>query len=174
LALELIKELGGAIWVAEAPDWVNGGTQPLRIGIAQDDIQLRAGRGLRYMVGQLYGVLGPGLIFAEHVYRGLKRDMLVRGDSHADVNKLAVTWAATRDARFVGAPEDGRLEYLEAPASRVFGVYVSPNKMLDAYPSIFGWAEHWTWLPADPNVTGAPLDYATRFEEELWVKPDLK
>jgi hypothetical protein len=70
--------------------------------------------------------------------------MLVRGDSHADVNKLAVTWAATRDARFVGAPEDGRLEYLEAPANRVFGVYVSLNKMLDAYPSIFGWAEHWT------------------------------
>lgn len=174
LALELIQEAGGQVWAAEASDWDKGGPEPLKIGISLDAIQQRARRGLRHMVGQLYGVLGPGLILAEYVFQGLKRDMLVRGDSHADINKLAITWTASRDARFVGDPFNGGLEYLSAPANRVFVVYVSPNEMLEAFPSVFGWAEHWTWLPADPSVRGAPINHDTRFDRRLWIKPGLK
>lgn len=169
LSLYLVNEHGGTIWVAEAPDWTGSG-HPLRIGISQEAVSTHAGRGLRHMVGQLYGVLGPGLILAEHVFQGLKRDMLVRGDSHADVNKLAITWAHPRDAVFAGDPSDGRLEYLPAPADRVFGVYVSPNEMLDDYPSIYGWAEHWTWIAADPATPGAPVDWRTRYDTRLWTK----
>lgn len=169
MGLELAKEPGGTIWVAEAPDWVEQG-HPIKIGISQDAIRQHAGRGLRHIIGQLYGVLGPGLILAEYVFQGLKRDMLLRGDSHADVNKLAITWAAARDARFVGDPFAGGLEYLTAPPDRVFGVYVSPNEMLEDYPSIFGWAEHWTWIAADPETPGAPVGHRTRYDRQLWAK----
>jgi hypothetical protein len=170
LALELIKEPGGATWVAEAPDWIHSGA-PLKIGIAQGAIKLRADRGLRHMVGQLFGVLGPGLVMAQHVFQGLKRDMYVRNDSHADVTKFAITWTHPRDAVFAGDPVAGRLEYLPAPKDRVFGVYVSPNGMLKDFPSIFGWAEHWTWIAADPNTVGAPVDWVERYDKRIWTKP---
>lgn len=173
LGLEFVREPGGAIWVAEAPDWINS-SSPLKIGISQDAIKIRVQRGLRHMVGQLYGVLGPGLILAQHVFQGLKRDMYVRNDSHADVKKLAITWAHPRDAFFAGDPFAARLEYLPAPENRVFGVYVSPNEMIEEFPSILGWAEHWTWIAADPNTAAAPFGWAQRYEKRLWTKPDLR
>jgi hypothetical protein len=114
--VEFIKEPGGEVWVAEAPNWESDSGQPLKIAIALDAIGLRARRGFRHMIGQQYGVLGPGLILAEHVFQGLKREAYVRDDSLAGEKKLTITWAATRDAYFAGDPFDGRLEYREAPA----------------------------------------------------------
>jgi len=97
--------------------------------------------------------------------------MYVRGDQRADLKKLAITWTQGRDASWVGDPFEGRPEYRPAPENRVFAVYVSPNEMLQDFPSIFGWAEHWTWLPADSRLRGAPIDFDARFEECLWSKP---
>jgi len=174
VGLEFIQQPGGVVWIAEAPNWLDAKGEPLKIGIAQDAIRGLADRGFRTKVGQLYGVVGPGLIFAEHVYQGLKRDMYVRGDSRADVKKLAITWRYQRDATWVGDAFTGGIEYHAVPNNRVFAVYASPNEMLENFPSICGWAEHWTWLPADQTIKGAPIDWNTRFEKELWVNPDLK
>jgi len=145
----------------------------LKIGISQDAIQRGAGRGFLVAIGQLYGIVGPSLIFAEHVFRGLKRDMYVRGDSRADVKKLAITWTQNRDAAWVGDEITGGIEYRDSEPNRVFVVYASPNEMLGKFPSVFAWAEHWTWLPADPRLRGAPIGYDERFEEQIWIKPDL-
>jgi hypothetical protein len=166
--VEFIKEPGGEVWVAEAPNWVADSGPLLKIAVTPDAIRQRAHRSFRYMVGQQYGVLGPGLIFAQHVFQGLKREAYVRDDSLAGEKKLAITWAAKRDAYFAGDAFDGRLEYQPAPENRVFVVYVSPNEMLDEFPSIFGWAEHWTWLAADPNTEGAPINWQTRYNRRIW------
>ena len=170
VALELIKQPGGSVWVAEAPNWVDGGT-PFLIGIMPDAIRNVAKRGFRNALGQLYGVLGPGLIMTRHVFQGLKRDMLVRNDSQADVKKLALTWDAARDGVYVGDAHTGALQYHGARPERVFGVYVSANEMLGDFPSVYGWAEHWTWIAADPTKVGAPIDYTTRYGEHLWTSP---
>jgi hypothetical protein len=169
--VEFIKEPGGEVWIAEAPNWVDDSEPPLKIAVTLDAIRLRGARGFRHLIGQMYGVLGPGLILAEHVFQGLKREAYVRDDSHAAEKKLAITWAHPQDAYFAGDPFDGRLEYHGAPENRVFAVYVSPNEMIDTFPSIFGWAEHWTWIAADPKTVGAPINWDTRYDRRLWTKP---
>ena len=141
------------VWATDAPDWT--GRNPrgtLTIAVTEKARSARTERGLRYAIGQMYGVVGTGLIHAQHVFQGLKRDMLVGDDDAADDKKLSVTWAARRDAVFAGDKFNGHLEYLETPANRVFAVYVSPNEMLKEFPEIYGWAEHWTWIAADPSV----------------------
>lgn len=142
-ALELIEQPGGRVWAADAPDWTNPkwgthGVDPLKIGITPDAIQTFAGRGLRHMVGQMFGVVGPGLIFTQNVFKGLNRGMLVRDDNRADMKKLALTWTPLRDAKFSGDPFAGQLEYSPAPKNRVFAVYVSPNEMVEDFPLILG------------------------------------
>ena len=140
----------------------------LKIGITNDAIATRASRGLSWQVGQMYGVLGPGLIFAKHVFQGLKRGMYVRNDTQADAKKLAVSWDANEDAQWVGGPHDGTIEFCPSPDGSVFVVYISPNQMIQQFPDIYGWAEHWTWVAGDPSVPGAPIESETRYETRLW------
>ena len=102
------KQPAGTIWVAEAIDWTgNAASDHLKIGFTPQSIKDRAERGQRTKIGQMYGVVGTGMIMAEHVFKGLRRGMLVGDDSSADKKKLAVTWSATRDAVFTGPAEDG-------------------------------------------------------------------
>lgn len=165
--LQLLVQPGGSIWTATAINWT-GGSDPLKIGITPEAIKARASRGLRHVIGQMYGIVGTGLIHAQHVFQGLKRDMLVGDDDNAAQKKLAVTWATNRDAVYAGDKSGGRLEYMDAPENRVFAVYVSPNEMLEEFPDIFGWAEHWTWIAADPELSGAPIDWRDRYDSKIW------
>ncbi len=118
----------------------------------------------------MHGVVGTGLIFTEHVFKGLKRDMYVRKDRDAAKNKLALTWKAGRDAYLVGPAHDCRVEFHPAAPGTVFAVYISINAMLKDFPAIYGWAEHWTWIDDDPDVVGAPIDWQDRYDEQLWRK----
>lgn len=168
--MEPIKQSGGVVWVAEAADWVNNSSGHLNIGITLKGIRARGERGQRFLLGQMYGVVGTGMIMAEHVFQGLKRDMLVREDEQAAVKKLAVTWHARRDAKLVGDRHNCRLQYFDAPEGCVFAVYVSPNEMLEDFPDIYGWAEHWAWIAAAPDLPGAPVDWQTRYDSLIWSK----
>jgi len=94
--------------------------------------------------------------------------MYVRDDKDAAKTKLAATWSAKRDCEYMGGPQEGTLRYLDAPENRVFVVYISKNKMLTEFPAIYGWAEHWAWVAADPAIPGAPIDSASRYDEKLW------
>lgn len=140
----------------------------MTIGVAKKTIEDRLSFGLSVSLGQLYGVVIPGLIFAKHVFQGLKRPMYVGNNPEADGEKLAFAWSATEDARLVGSAQQFGIEFWPAPEGRVFTVYISPNRMLGEFPEIAGWVEHWTWLPSSPTLADAPIDWETRYERKLW------
>jgi hypothetical protein len=169
--VKLLQQTGGHVWVAEAPDWTGSGASHLNIAVHLPTVMSRASRGLTWQLGQMYGVVGTGLIMTRHVYKGLKRDMYVREDKDAAAKKLVATWAAPRDAELVGEEHNSYLSYVDAPAGRVFAVYISPNEMLTDFPDIHGWAEHWAWIAADPSVAGAPIDWNSRYDSRVWSSP---
>ncbi|WP_299618189.1 hypothetical protein [Pelagibius sp.] len=169
--MKLIDQPGGSIWVTDAPDWNSSDPHAThRIAVTPESLHARAERGLRHVLGQMYGVMCPGLIMAEHVFQGLKRGMSVGDDHDAAANKLAITWAAQRDATLTGDKFNPTLSFVDAPPNRVFVVYVSPNEMLKEFPSVFGWGERWTWVAADPDLPGAPIDSETRYDSRLWSR----
>jgi hypothetical protein len=169
LVVELLRQRGGHVWVADAPNWTDDRTKThLTIAVSFQGIRSRADRGIRWALGQMYGVLAPGLILAEYVFEGLRRDMYVREDMNAAKHKLAVSWAAKRDAELVGDSFAPTLRFVEVPANRVFVVYISPNEMLTEFPDVYGWAEHWAWVGADADLPGAPVDWNTRYDRKIW------
>ncbi len=174
--MKLLSHGGRHVYVADAPIWEPDsptlqGRDHLLIGVMKKTLTAHAARGLSVYIGQLFGIVGPGLIFARHLFRGVKRPLMVGDDKKADGDKLIATWEQTRDVVLEGGPQSARLVYHAAPKSRVFVVLISRNKMLEEFPQIYGWAEHWTWVAADPDEPGAPIDWQTRYEERLWVAP---
>lgn len=168
--MNLQKQPGGHVWVAEAPNWTGSDAPHLNIGIHPQTIIFDAGHGLSWKLGQMYGVLGPGLIMAQHVFRGLKRRMYVGEDKNAAAKNLVATWAPLRDAQLVGDRFNSVLQYVVAPTGRVFAVYIVPNEMLTEFPDIYGWTEHWAWIAADPDMPGAPIDWKTRYDAKVWSR----
>ena len=159
------------MWVADAPNWPSiPGKDHLTIAVSKDGIKDRADRGLRWQLGQMYGIVGPGLIFAEHVFQGLRRHMYVRMDPNAAASKFALTWGAHRDAQLVGDEFNPTLEFTDPPPNRVFVVYISPNEMLSKFPDVFGWAEHWAWVAADVRLAGAPVEWNDRYDRKVWSR----
>jgi hypothetical protein len=72
--LELLRQPGGHVYVAEAP--ILDRTKPtlissdhLVLGIAKEVLSTIASRGLSTPLGQLYGVVAPGLIHAQYLFR---------------------------------------------------------------------------------------------------------
>lgn len=171
--MDLLSQPGGHVFIADAPNWNNApGKNHLTIGIWPPAISARAARGQSWLLGQLYGVVAPGLIFARHVFQGLKREMFVGDNTTAAKDKLALSWDAQRDAEAIGSAHDLKLRFCDAPPNRVFVVYVSPNRMLQEFPDLFGWAEHWTWVGADPSLSGAPVEWDTRYDRKVWSSAD--
>jgi hypothetical protein len=169
-----LKSFDPETFIIDAPNWAGLPNQDtLQLGLTKGSINARSERGQRFLLGQLYGVVNPGLILAKHVFKGLKRDMRVGGDAVAASCKLAITWDAKRDAVLDDGRDRGNptLSFLPAPPERVFVVYISPNRMLEKFPSIYGWIEHWAWLGADPTLSGAPVEWETRYDEQLWTSP---
>jgi len=100
--------------------------------------------------------------------------MLVSDNDCADKAKYAFTWDAKKDALLGGDKFSPFVEHMDAPPGRVFVVYISPNEMLEKYPDIWGWIEHWAWVSADPDLEGAPIDWKKRYEEKVWSRADQK
>lgn len=169
--MEIHHHEKGAFYKIPAPDFRAPAGGTITIGVTVKDLAAGAARGLRTHIGQFYATVAPGLIRAKHVYEGFRRPMLVNGDADADGNKLAFTWAAKFDGRMTG--EHGHdLERIQAPANRVFAVYISINQMQVEFPDVFGWAEHWTWIHRDPIDKHAPDGHADRYERCLWSAKD--
>ena len=172
--MELIDQPGGRVHVAQAPIWDKtcsslNSRDHLLIGITPADLAVISRRGMAVYLGQLFGVVSPGLIFTKYLFQGLKRGMMIGETDGVASDKLAATWAQPRDARLVGGRFDIKLEFTPAPPNRVFVVYISRNRMLKEFPHIYGWAEHWTWVASDPVALGAPIDLETRYDKKLWA-----
>ena len=172
--MELLRQRGGHVYVAEAPIWDR--TKPtlirndhLVLGITKEALTTIASRGLSTAIGQLYGVIAPGLIHAQHLFRGLKRPMMIGNNCGAAASRLIASWAQPRDARLVGTGQDPKLEYLDAPPNKVFVVTISMNEMLESFPQIYGWMDHWTWIAEDPDKIGAPIEWSKRYDKCLWT-----
>ena len=172
--MEFLRQPGGYVYVAEAPIWDRSNPTLIRndhlvLGITKETLTTIASRGLSTPIGQLYGVVAPGLIHALHLFRGLKRGMMIGNNRDAAASRLIASWAQPRDARLVGTGQDPKLKYLDAPPNRVFVVTISMNEMLEGFPQIYGWIDHWTWVGADPDETGAPIEWKARYDERIWT-----
>jgi hypothetical protein len=97
--------------------------------------------------------------------------MMIGNNCDAASTRLVASLAQQRDARLVGTRQNPELEYLEAPRNKVFVVAISRNELLKDFPQIYGWIEHWTWVAADPDETGAPIDWKTRYDKRIWTAP---
>lgn len=169
-----LKQPGGTVLVADAPNWTDDrSVSHLWVGISFRRIRNTAERSLSHTLGQLYGIVVPGLIMTQHLFQGLRRGMHLDQDADAAGKRLAATWAAKRDAVLRGDKSASRVEFMEAPPNRVFVVYISPNQMITDFPDIYGWAEHWTWLAADADLAGAPVDWKARYDLKLWPAPQV-
>ena len=156
-------------YVSSAPI-VTGQSQSVLLGVPKKSIEAKAERGFSVSLGQLYGIVHSGLIFAKHAFQGFKRPMYAGDDREADGAKISFTWSAKEDARLVGNAQQHSLEFSPAPNDRVFAVYISPNEMLTEFPDIMGWIEHWTWLPKSNSLQDAPIDWETRYDKKLWSR----
>ena len=168
---KFIDQPGGRVWVAEAPVWGDGTVTPERsllVGIPIQSIIARGSRGQRWLIGQMYGVVGTGLIMTEHLFKGLRRMMMTDNSHDAAREMYAASWKAPRDAYLAGEEHAAYLEYQNAPPGKVFVVYISSNSMLRDFPEIWGWAEHWAWIAEDPNESGAPVDWESRYDQRIW------
>ena len=107
--MELLKQAGGHVYVAEAPIWDSNIPNLIRedhllIGITKERLGTIASRGLWTAIGQLYGIVAPGLIHTRHLFRGLNRPMMVDDNCNVASEMLAASWCQARDARLVGDP----------------------------------------------------------------------
>lgn len=157
------------LWVTEAPNW-DGGAGLYKVAVSPEAIKERADRGLRAQLGQMYGVLGHGLISVQHVFEGLRRDMYVKNDKQAADKKLAATWAAKVDYYLEGEKSSPRLAHSIVKDNRVFVVYISRNDLVTEFPDIAGWADHWAWIAADSQLEGAPVEWQERYDRKLWSR----
>lgn len=172
--MHLFEQPGGQVWITEAPDWDQTGNSSVKVGMSPQSLGRRIERGQRASLGQLYGIICPGLIMTQHVFQGLKRPMLVSDDNAADQAKYAYSWAAKKDALLVGDRFNLSVDHGPAPLDRVFVVYISPNEMLDKFPAIWGWIEHWAWVVAAPDLPGAPVEWQTRYAEKKWSRAESR
>jgi hypothetical protein len=159
----------GGSWHAETIDWRSSDPHTiLRIGVSKKAIENRCQRGQSWALGQMYGVLQPGLIFVEHIFQGFRRPMCVSEDMNADAEKLAFTWKARHDAQMTR----GGTDFVRVPPEpgTVFFVHVSRNAKSGTDGDIFGWAEHWGWVDQSPTLSGAPIDWEIRYDKRIWSK----
>lgn len=163
-----ITQPGGTVLVCESPDWTGSGKPHLNVAVSKEALSAKVGRNMRWHIGQLYGVVEPGIIFAQHAFRGLKRPMLVGDDHEADEKKVVLTWAAKNDAYLEGDAFNAYTRFEPAPLARVFGVIVTVNEMVTDFPDVYAWAEHWSWLQSSDSLAGAPKEWQDAYTEKLW------
>lgn len=121
-------------------------------------------------------IVTTGVQTAELIFRGLKRPLKQRDNTKADADKLIYVWSPgvdyqwqrpSADASFF---DEGQISYREPLKGEVFFVIVTPNKgkYRDRYPKIYGWIEHWSWLPEDKEYAGHPAGWQDRYDEKVW------
>jgi hypothetical protein len=131
-------------------------------------VQMRE-RGTLVRLVQLIGIVAPGLITARHIFRGLNRPLCEGENMHGDKTKLIYAWKPIYDydwdepQRF--HPDE--IKQRPAPGGKVFVVTGTPNQEKSKYPSIDCWLNRWNWVDESPKLSGAPIDYDTRYLEQL-------
>jgi hypothetical protein len=164
--LEKITDNGREIYIFEGPN-PKGGTATF--GVAASKLEELRKHRLTIKLIHLYHIVAPGLILTEHIFQGLNRPLMYEEDENGDEAKLIFTWSAKRDWDY----ENGKrfdangLTERPAPKNTVFSVIATPELRKEKFPSVAFWVDRWTWLDASPTLTGAPIDWETRYTKRL-------
>lgn len=144
-------------------------TVPAQFGIMQVDLMKRHNRGQNCELAQFDSIVLPGLILAQHIFRGLKRPLCADDSLNADEQVLIHSWKAAWD--FEWNNEFGRPHRLQAPLNSVFVVLISKNmRHADKWPQVYGWINRWNWVDEDQKLPGAPISWDFRYEEKLFTR----
>lgn len=114
-------------------------------------------------------IVSPGLIMAQHVFKGLKRPLQYRENARADADKLIFSWPAKIDYDWdYGKRFDANgLTCRAALPGRVYVVIASPNTNKQLFTSIDYWINRWSWVHEEPGTPGAPLHWQRRYDTKL-------
>ena len=160
-----IERIGSYQDIVEAPSPENRALS-VRLGIRPETFQQYHKRGLWTPIAQFYGIVQHGIAQAQHLFRGLKRPLMLSGDMNADKTVLAYTWRPLDDYEWAGDQFDGWPVRKTPPLNEVFVVLVreeEPNEH-----SVFGSIEHWNWVREDPELPDAPVDWRQRYDGKRW------
>ena len=165
--MAILEQKGGTVFTAKARDWRDS-NKTVVFGMPMSQLNTRSERGLRWMLGQLYGIIEQDLINPKHIYLGLNRAMYVNGDAEADASKLVYCLKPKFDFTLAGDKFSPTLQHRSAPeGGPVFAVIISPNEDLTNFPDIAGWIEHWSWVDSCPNDSSKPVNHDTRYGDRL-------
>jgi hypothetical protein len=156
----------GRVYCVDGP-WIDKGfTNPASFGIPHEQLGACATRGELTKLAQFIKIVAPGLVTAQHIFRGLKRPLFAHNNPRADEAKLVYSWSPTSDYEWRGGRQ-GRPKSLGPLPGRVFVVIVTPNDT-NKFSEITGWIERWTWVLESRTLTNAPDNHETRYERKLW------
>lgn len=162
-----ISESGEDILTVEGLSWEG---EEWLFGIPKRYTEQMRDRGTLVRLVQLIGIVGPGLVVARHIFRGLNRPLCEGDNMEADKTKLIYAWKPIYDydwdepQRFY--PDE--IKQRPAPGGKVFVVTATPNpEKATKFPSIHCWLNRWNWVDESPKLSGAPIDYDTRYLEQL-------
>ena len=151
--------------VMQAPSPADSG-KIIKLGIRNETFREYVKRNYRTPIAQYYGIVQDGLHRARHLFRGLKRPLMLADDTDADKNVLIYAWRSEIDFVWVGSRHDGNPEQRVPQPNRVFVVIVrqEPPNEYDVCGSI----ERWNWIEEDPQLRHAPIEHEKRYGENLW------
>lgn len=161
-----IKESGDFLYLVTGVDELG---QEKKFAIAKRELEKIYNRGSNIRLAQFLKIVVPGLVLAEHIFRGLKRPLCDGKDMDAADSKLAFSWKPEWDYWWNNADrfESRELQFREAPDGRVFVVIVSPNNKKSDFPSVDYWIERWSWVRQSVTLAKAPVDWENRYDKKL-------
>lgn len=174
--MRAIQRVGPYVDIVEAYDPENSALV-VKLGLREDSFQQNVENALATTIAQYYGIVQDGLLNAVHLFRGLKRRLLLDDDTEADKNVLIYTWRPEVDYVWVGSRFDGKPVLKVPPADRVFVVLIREEKQPNEYAGvgpIFGSIEKWNWVKEDPSLPHAPIEWRDRYTEKIWSRKPRK
>ena len=124
---------------------------------------------MRSAIAQYYAMVQEGMTLAQHVFRGLKRPLMLGENTNADENVFVYSWRSSLDSEWTGSKNSGRAVVIpDPPVGRVFVVLV--REELPNNHGIGGSIERWNWVREDPILPHAPVDWQDRYREKVWSK----
>ena len=152
---------------APAPDDL---TKVVRLGIRHEVFRRWGRSAWGTIIAQFYGIIKgmgqPGLVSVRHAFRGLKRGLASGDDMDTDKKVIIYSWRPRWDFEWVGDRFSGKPVPKSPPANEVFVILVRPEPQPNV-GNVFGSIDYWNWVKEAPDLPGAPVDWAQRYEEKL-------
>jgi hypothetical protein len=143
-------------------------SQTVKLGLRTDTFDQYRMRGLRTKVAQYYGLVQSEMMLSQHLFRGLKRPLMLNGNKNADRDVMVYTWRPEADCIWAGSRFNGYVQRITPPPGVVFAVVVREEPENDQ--GICGSIEQWVWVRQDPLIEHAPVDWRERYGKRVWSK----